>query len=216
VAIKDFLLPYDLIKDSFRKHVRKAILKALNRQDLVLPDDMRPQQVKNLLNKLGRKKWNVRICEKYSHGNGVMTYLGRYIRGGPISNSRIIEIRNGKVTFNYGRKKRELMTLSINEFIQRFLQHIPLKNAILVRSYGLYCPNKKGDLEKCRKFLGQQSIEEPEKIQWQDCFEDSNDHPELCPICGKRLVMTSIVKPTGMIPYPGSQPLPMPNLKEAA
>jgi hypothetical protein len=97
--------------------VRKAILKALNRQDLVLPDDMRPQQVKNLLNKLGRKKWNVRICEKYSHGNGVMTYLGRYIRGGPISNSRIIEIGNGKVTFNYGRKKRELMTLSINEFI---------------------------------------------------------------------------------------------------
>ena len=98
VAIKDFLLPYDLIKDSFRKHVRKAILKALNRQDLVLPDDMRPQQVKNLLNKLGRKKWNVRICEKYSHGNGVMTYLGRYIGGGPISNNRIIEIRNVTVT----------------------------------------------------------------------------------------------------------------------
>jgi hypothetical protein len=216
VAIKDFLLPYDLIKDSFRKHVRKAILKALNRQDLVLPDDMRPQQVKNLLNKLGRKKWNVRICEKYPHGCGVLTYLGRYLKGGPISNSRIIEVTDNNVTFNYGRKRRELMTLAIDEFIQRFLQHVPQPNAVLVRSYGSYSPNKKGELEKCREALGQEPIEEPEKIQWQDCFEDSKDHPELCPICGKRLVMTSILKPTGMKPYPGSQPLPVPYLKEAA
>jgi hypothetical protein len=86
----------------------------------------------------------------------------------------------------------------------------------LVRSYGLYSPNKKGDLEKCRTFLGQQSIEEPEKIEWQDSFEDSKDHPELCPICGKRLVMTSIVKPTGMTPHQGAPPLLMPYLKEAA
>ena len=90
VAVKDFLLPYDLIKDTFRKHVRKAILKALNKGELVLPDGMRAQQVKNLMNKLGRKKWNVRICEKYPHGSGVLTYLARYLKGGPISNSRII------------------------------------------------------------------------------------------------------------------------------
>ncbi len=140
----------------------------------------------------------------------------RYLKGGPISNSRIIEVTDNNVTFNYGRKKRELMTLSINEFIQRFLQHIPLKRAILVRSYGLYYPNKKDNLEKCRKLLGQESIEEPEKIEWQDSFEDSEDHPELCPICGKRLVMTSVLKPTGMIPYQGAPPLLMPYLKEAA
>ena len=217
-AVKDFLLPYDLIKDTFRKHVRKAILKALNRGELVLPDGMRAQQVENLMNKLGRKKWNVRICEKYPHGYGVLTYLARYLKGGPISNNRIIEVTDNLVTFNYGRKRRELMTLPINEFIQRLLKHIPLKNAILVRSYGLYSPNKKDDLEKCRKFSGQESIEEPEKIEWQDCFKDSDDHhhPELCPTCGKRLVITSLLKPTGMIPHQGAPPLLMPYLKEAA
>ncbi len=36
-------------------------------------------QVQNLMNKLGRKKWNVRICEKYPHGSGVLTYLARYL-----------------------------------------------------------------------------------------------------------------------------------------
>ncbi len=99
---------------------------------------------------------------------------------------------------------------------KRFLGHIPQPNAILVRSYGLYSVNKRGELEKCRKLLGQQPIEEPENIQWQDCFKDSDNHPELCPICGKRLVMTSILKPTGMIPYPGAPPLLLPYLKEAA
>ena len=79
-AVKDFLLPYDLIKDTFRKHTRKAILKALNNGELVLPDDMRAQQIKNLMNKLGRKKWNVRICEKYPHGAGVLAYIARYFR----------------------------------------------------------------------------------------------------------------------------------------
>ena len=215
-AVKDFLLPYDLIKATFRKHTRKAIVKALNKGQLVLPDGMRPQQVQNLINKLGRKKWNVRICEKYSHGDGVLTYLARYLKGGPISDSRIIEVTDTNVTFNYGRKRRELMTLPIDEFIDRFLQHIPFKNARLVRSYGLYSPSKKDDLEKCRKFLGQESIAESEKIQWQDCFEDSDDHPELCPICGKRLVIASVLKPTGMISHQGAPSLLKPYLKQAA
>ena len=216
VTVKDFLVPYDLIKYTFRKHVRNAILKALNKSELVLPEGMRTQQVKNLMNKLGRKKWNVRICEKYPHGTGVLTYLARYLKGGPVSNNRIISIADNKVTFNIGRKKRELMTLGIDEFIKRLLKHVPQPNAVLVRSYGLYCQNKKQELQRCRELCGQQPIEEPESIQWQDCFNDSDNHPEQCPICGKRLVMTPILKPTGMMPNQGAPPLLMPYLKEAA
>ncbi len=77
--MRSFSCHNDLTKDTFRKHVRKAILKALNKGELVLPDGMRAQQAKNLMNKLGRKKWNVRICEKYPHGCGVLTYLARYL-----------------------------------------------------------------------------------------------------------------------------------------
>jgi len=215
LAKKDFLLPYGVIKDVFRRYVRKAVLKALAQGDLELPDDMGPQQLKNIMNKLGRKKWNVRICEKYPHGNGVLTYLARYLRGGPIANSRIVNIKDDKVTFNYGRKKRELMTLSISEFIGRFLNHIPLPNAILVRSYGLYASATKDDLEKCRAILGQEPVEEPQKIEWQDCFKDSKNHPERCPVCGKRLVTTTVFKSIGMIPHSGAPPLLMPYLKKA-
>ena len=214
-AVKDFLLPYDVIKDAFRKRMLHAIRKAFDKGELVLPEDMRVQQFKNLLNKLGRKKWNVRICPRYSHAEGVLTYLGRYLRGGPISNSRIVGVRDNKVTFNYGRKKRELMTLPVDEFIGRFLQHIPDSNAILVRYYGLYAPSKKDDLLKCREQLGQGPVEEPAKITWQDCFKDDSKHPELCPVCGKRLVISSIVNPTKMVARSGAPPKRKP-LKEAA
>jgi hypothetical protein len=47
-----------------------------------------PQQLLNLLHRLGhptQTKWNVRIMERYAHGTGVVTYLARYLRGGPPS-----------------------------------------------------------------------------------------------------------------------------------
>jgi len=214
-AKKDFLLPYDLIKHTFRRHVRTAILKALDKNQLVLPDGMSAQQVRNLLNKLGRKKWNIRICEKYSHGTGVLIYLARYVRGGPISNQRITDVSQGKVTFNYGREKPEFMTLPISEFIERFLQHVPKPNSLLVRSWGLYSQRHKKDLEECCKMLNQPPIEEPEKFLWQDCFKDSNNHPDLCPVCGKPLIPLKELHPIGRIPCSGRPP-PIPDLKEAA
>ena len=45
-AVKDFLLPYDVIKDAFRGRMQHAILKAFDKGELVLPEDMRAQQLK--------------------------------------------------------------------------------------------------------------------------------------------------------------------------
>ena len=210
-----YLLPFAVARDLFRGKVKDAIENALEKGELLLPHGMPPQQLRNLLNKLGRKKWNVKICEKYSHGNGVLTYLARYLRGGPIGNSRIVKIEDGKVTFNCGREKVELMTLPTGEFIGRFLQHIPLPNSILVRSYGIYSPSKKDDLSLCREILGQGPVKEPDFLDWQSSFEESDDHPELCPICGKRLVCTQILPPLRILQYSGDPP-PIEGYRKAA
>ena len=91
----DFLLPFRVVRDLFRGKVCAAVLEALENESLILPEGNRPQQWKNLLNKLGRKKWNARVMDKYSHGRGVVSYLARYVRGGPISNSRIVSVNRG-------------------------------------------------------------------------------------------------------------------------
>jgi hypothetical protein len=165
---------------------------------------------------LDAKNGNVWICKKVSSVDKVLEYLARYIRGGPISNRRIIQVGDNSVTFDYGRKKPKFMTLSIREFIERFLQHIPPPNARWVRAYGLYSPSKADALDQCRALLGQDPVEKPEKLQGQDSFKDSPDRPELCPVCGKRLIRTADIKPTGMIPYPGVPPLLAPYLRQAA
>jgi hypothetical protein len=203
-----YLFPFAVARDLFRGKMIDAVRKALLREELELPQSMSPQQLINSLNKLGRKKWNVRVCEKYSHGNGVLTYLARYLRGGPIHNSRIIGIKNGKVAFNCGREERKVMELKVGEFIARFLQHTPLPNAIMVRSYGLYSPTKKEDLDRCRAELGQEPVEEATFLDWQSCFEQSDHHPERCPECGKQLIVTSILQPIkiGKKPFKGKQP----------
>lgn len=210
-----YLLPFAVARDVFRGKVKDAIEHALDKEELVLPEGMRPQQLRNLLNRLGRKKWNVKICEKYSHGNGVLVYLARYLRGGPIGNSRIIKAEDGKVTFTYGREKVELMTLPTGAFIGRLLQHIPLPNAILVRSYGIYSPSKKDDLSLCREILGQGPVKEPDFLDWQSCFKQSDDHPGRCPVCGKRLILTELVPPLRIRHHSGDTP-PIEGYRKAA
>ncbi len=59
-----------------------AIGTALDRGELQLPAQQSVSQLRSLLNKLGRKKWNVCIQARYDHGQGVAIYLARYVRGG--------------------------------------------------------------------------------------------------------------------------------------
>ena len=71
---------------------------------------MGPQQWLNLLNRLGhptQTKWNVRIMERYRHGAGVVTYLARYLRGGPIKNGRLVAYDGDCVTFTYRARQEE-------------------------------------------------------------------------------------------------------------
>jgi Putative transposase len=87
-----------------------AIRQTLARGALTLPEPMRPQQLCNLLNRLGhptKTKWHVRIMERYRHGAGVVTYLARYLRGGPMKNTRLVAYDGDRVTFTYRARQEE-------------------------------------------------------------------------------------------------------------
>ena len=60
------------------------------------------------------------IRERYPHGAGVLTYLARYLRGGPLANRRLVSCVQGEVTFRYrvngeaaDRPRSGLMTLPV-------------------------------------------------------------------------------------------------------
>jgi hypothetical protein len=209
-----FLLPARVIMAVFRGKMLDAIRQACVRGTLTLPEPMRPQQFVNLLNRLGhptKTKWNVRIMERYPHGAGVVTYLARYLRGGPIKNARLVAYDGDRVTFTYrarheavdaGSASSQRMTLPVADFLQRWLLHVPVPQTRAVRCYGLYQHTHAETLAVCRTALGQPPMEVPLGLDWQTlCAQRGEAHPERCPTCGQRLVCTGVI-PRGGAPPP--------------
>jgi len=58
----------------------------------------------------------------------VLEYLGRYTHRVAISNHRIVNLENGYVTFKWrdctDHNKEKFMTLTVEEFIRRFLMYV--------------------------------------------------------------------------------------------
>ena len=215
VAVRHgFLLPARVVMAVFRGKMVAAIRQTLVRGALALPEPMRPQQVLNLLNRLGhptKTKWHVRIMERYRHGAGVVTYVARYLRGGPLKNARLVAYDGAHVTFTYRARQEEAdagpassqrMTLRVADFLQRWLLHVPVPQTRVVRCYGLYHHTHAEALAVCRTALGQPPVEVPLCLDWQTvCAQRGEAHPERCPTCGQRLVCTGII-PRGGAPPP--------------
>jgi hypothetical protein len=187
-------------------YVRKAVWALLACRTAVLGGHV--QRCDNLLNKLGRQKWNVHIRERYPRGEGVLIYLARYVRGGPLANQRLVSCGQREVRFRYrvngegaARPRCGLLTLSITDFIRRYLFHVPEPGTKVVRGYGLYAPTKREALAVCRAQLGQGPVVQPAVRDWQTACQDRRDeHPERCPVCGRRLVCLGVSLPARMPP----------------
>jgi hypothetical protein len=209
VAVRHgFLLPARVVMAVFRGKMVAAIRQTFARGALALPEPMRAQHLLNLLNRLGhptKTKWNVRSMERYRHGTGVVTYLARYLRGGPIKNARLVAWDGADVTFTSrvpGAPLRQRMTLPVADFLQRWLLHVPGPHTRVVRSYGLYHHAHTEALAHCRAALGQPPVEPPPDLDWQTvCAQRGDAHPEQCPICGQLLVYTGVI-PRGGAPPP--------------
>lgn len=208
-----FLLPVRVVMAVFRGKMLGALRRAWARDELVLPDAMRPQQWLNLLNRLGHARktpWNVHIRERYRHGAGVVTYLARSLRGGPIKTARLVAWDGERITFLYRARQEEgtagpassaRMTLPVADFLQRWLQHVPVPQTRVVRCYGLYHHTHREALARCRAHLGQPPVAVPEPLVWQTaCAQRGDAHPERCPVCGQLLVCTEVIPRAGAPP----------------
>jgi hypothetical protein len=147
-----YLLPARVVMPVFRGKLLAALHSALAAGQLTLPSAVTRPQLPMLLHRLGRQKWHVQLMTRYAQGQGVATYLARYLRGGPLKPGRIVAWDDQTVTFRYadnqdldaqGRGTRKLLSLSVEDFLQRWLLHVPPPGLQVVRAYGLYAPTKR-------------------------------------------------------------------------
>jgi hypothetical protein len=93
----------------------------------------------------GNKQWNVYAKAPFGGPAQVIEYLGNYTHKVAITPKRIVSVTEQEVRFRYkdyadGNKEKE-MTLSQEEFLRRFEQHILPRGFVKVRYYG-YLRNK--------------------------------------------------------------------------
>jgi hypothetical protein len=132
--------------------------------------------------------------EKLLEPTYLAEYLGRYVHQSAISNSRLIRIEDGRVTFSYcdnrdrdenGRGRRKEISLSGVEFIRRFLWHVLPKGYVRIRHYGLHASGCRVKLQMVRFLLGL-ALELPPKPQldlseWLESL--GVEEPNRCPFC---------------------------------
>ena len=157
---EDFLFPVEVVKKLFRGKFMDYFMKAVKngsikpfftaKEDLCSFDD--------LLKTLYKKKWVVSIRKPFQSPLKLLKYLSRYTHRVAISNSRIIKVENGKVTFLYkdyaDHGKQKTMTVTAVEFIRRFMLHIFPDGFMHIRQYGfLSNRGKKKILSRIRDIL---------------------------------------------------------------
>jgi hypothetical protein len=101
------------------------------------------------------KNW-VTHCKPAGTGTEVLTYFAPYIYRIALTNNRLETLEDGHVTFRV--KKRasagwKRLTLPVDAFIHRFLQHVLPKGFPKVRSYGLLSPSRRKVLPQIRTLL---------------------------------------------------------------
>ena len=96
---RSHFLPARVVMILFRGKFCDRVREALARGRLRLPPDTSAARVRSALNRLGRRKWNVRLMRRYAHGAGVAAYLARYLRGGPLKNAQLIEVGARRTRF---------------------------------------------------------------------------------------------------------------------
>ncbi len=142
---------------------------------------------KSMLRELYKTGWVVYAKAPMGGPAQVLKYLGRYTHRIAISNRRILAIADGKVTFSYKDRQKndqgKVLTLSVEEFVRRFMLHVLPAGFHKIRHYGLQAARNR----TTKLLAAQLELESAPKNLYSDSgLVQTEQLPErpCCPICG--------------------------------
>lgn len=206
---KGFFIPVRVMSALFRGKFLEHFKHCFKRGEIVFPGSIRhlkePDDFETFRRQLYQKKWVVYCKPPFGGPKGVLQYLGRYTHRIAISNNRVLDNRDGNVSFlwrDYADDNRQkTMTLKADEFIRRFLLHVLPSRYVRIRHFGLLANrNRNNAVAVCRKILGTgKTILKKDSRQetWQEhliriCGIDVT----VCPVCQKgRMVRMALLYP---------------------
>jgi hypothetical protein len=157
-----FFLPEAVLKKVFRGKFTEALKKAFQDGRLGFHGSLkplgRPKVFAALARQTYRKEWVVYCKRPFGGAEHALRYLGCYTHRIAISNHRLVSLSDGKVTFRWRdsahKNKKRLMTLSVEEFLRRFLLHVLPRGFVRIRHFGILSTrNRYALLPLCRQLI---------------------------------------------------------------
>ena len=187
---KDFLVHVRPLSVLFRAKFRDAVKKLDQAEGTAFFSSVPPQT--------WEKPWVVH-CQAVGSGEHALKYLARYVFRVALSNSRILSLRDGMVTFRYKdseTKENKTCRLGAEEFIRRFLQHVLPKGFVKIRYYGLFAASNRKRLARARDLAGALAGA-PRPPRPNKPPEVARRAADVCPKCHTRMSPVGPIGPRG-------------------
>jgi len=204
-----FFLPVRVLSRLFRRLFLEYLIKAFDAGKLEFFSSLEPLRERRAflrhLVPARASEWVVYAKRPFAGPGQVLDYVGRYTHRVAISNNRLLDIENGKVTFHYKdyrhNSQQKTMTLDAEEFIRRFLLHVLPDGFHRIRYYGFLGNRYRAEkLARCRHLLGMPDCPPPaeESKDYRDRYEElTGSSLRECPVCHQgRMVAVAMLLPS--------------------
>jgi Putative transposase/Transposase zinc-binding domain len=149
-----FFLPIHVLRRVFRGKFVAGLKSAFQHGQLHLSGNLtllaQPKIFASWLRLLFRKDWVIYSKPPFGGPEYVLQYLGRYTHRVAISNHRLVSFADGQITFRWRdsahNNAQKLMTLSLDEFLRRFLLHLLPKGFVRIRHFGFLANRRRSTL----------------------------------------------------------------------
>jgi hypothetical protein len=202
-----FLLPVEVLSACFRNRFLLYLREAFHKGQLHFHGELlplaQPDAFQALCDKSSRMKWVVYAKAPFGGPEQVLKYLARYTYRVALSNSRLLSLEQGQVTFHWkdyaNQNRTKTMTLNAVEFMRRFLLHVLPRGFVRIRQYGFLANRiRKKKLALCRSLLNTPSPVIPPGTPVASDEDSKAPDPESyrCPICKLgRFVLAEVIPP---------------------
>ena len=189
-----FFLPRPVLRRVFRGKFVAGLKSAFQHQQLHFCGELallaQPKTFASWLRPLFRKNWVVYCKPPFGGPEYVLQYLGRYTHRVAISNYRLISLADGQVTFRWRdsahHNEQKVMSLSLDEFLCRFLLHVLPKGFVRIRHFGFLANRRRATLlPLCRQAL---AVVQPQTQPEASTAKETRPL-WLCPKCGAPMVV---------------------------
>ena len=193
----DFLFPVAAMSSKFRGRFMSLLTKRLKEDDIVIDQAIRKQCF--------AKDWVVNSKPPAKGVNQVLEYIGRYAFRVAISNSRILNVTDDAISYDYKNYrsggKHGVMTMDIVDFLNLFSQHILPDRFVRIRHYGFLSPCNREILRSIQQQLSVPPVPKvrKKKSYLEICIEKGWDIG-ICKDCNCQRIIIRIIKPAPRAP----------------